>query len=581
MMHARRGIRLGLGPVFAYEWIISSRRWQGYGLRSVFAGTLLAALLLILSRSFVPQGGMTFRDLAKLGESFFIAVIGTQLTLVLLAAPAATAGAICQERATGTITHVLVTDLSDSEIVLGKLAARLVPVLGLVACALPLLAILTLLGGVAPDALAGAFIVTIGIAVLGCALALGFSLWAKRTHEAILGTYAVWGIWLLGRPFVALLNTSYGWSLAVPPRIADPYFLAFAPYWYPGMVSLMDYAWFLAITTTIAAVLAVLVVFRIRAVCTRVNVAKKQSVRGRLDRMYLRLAPARYLPGPSLDWNPVLWREWHRARPSRMARRVGALFLIGAVTASIGAIVAARTTFAMAWVNGLQVSIGMLLLSVTAATSLAEERVRGTLDVLLTTPLSTRAIVVGKWLGTFRIVPLLAVLPVLVVSFCDFWRWAYVPTVLMTLIFVFVCGAAITGFGLAMATWCAKVGRAVALTVSVYILVTVGWLFVAEMWFRAGPDNQGLMMGSPFFFAGELAADMCGPGNGRTHIGWAVVWSLAYALAAVVFLGATLATFNNCLGRVEIGLPRPRRGTWKGAKSEQVTEIAGEALDLV
>jgi ABC-type transport system involved in multi-copper enzyme maturation permease subunit len=577
-MNGQRGLRLGLGPVFAYEWIVSSRRWQGYALRSLFAAMLLGALLVILSNSAIPRGGMRVRAMARLGENFYLALIGTQLTLVLLAAPAATAGAICLDRASGTIMHVLVTDLSDSEIVLGKLAARLVPALGLVACSLPLLAILTLLGGVDPDALVGAFIVTFGIAVLGCSLALIFSLWARRTHEALLATYAVWGIWLVGRPFVALLNHAYGLSLAVPPRIADPYFLAFAPVWYPGRVGLSDYLWFLALTTGVAALLVVVVIFRLRTVCTRASVASKQSLRGRLERISARLDPTGYLPGPTLDFNPVLWREWHRARPSRSARLVGGLFLVGAVTASIGAIVAARSTFAMAWVNGLQVSIGMLLLSVTSATSLAEERVRGSLGVLLTTPLSTREIALGKWLGTFRLVPLLAVLPVLVVGFGDVGRRLYVPTVLMTLIFVFACGAAVTSLGLAMATWCARVGRAVALTVSVYVLVAVGWLFVG-IWLRAGPDGEGLMMASPFFFAGELAADICTPGD-RGHIGWAVVWTLVYGIAAVGLLSATLATFNHCVGRVEAGLPRTRVLKSKSAKRVGAIEIAGEAIDL-
>ena len=49
-------------------------------------------------------------------------MIGTQLTLVLLAAPAATAGAICVDRRRGTLMHMLMTDLSAGEIVLGKLA---------------------------------------------------------------------------------------------------------------------------------------------------------------------------------------------------------------------------------------------------------------------------------------------------------------------------------------------------------------------------------------------------------------------------------------------------------------------------
>ena len=40
--------------------------------------------------------------------------------------------------------------------------------------------------------------------------------------------------------------------------------------------------------------------------------------------------------------------------------------------------------------SAFQVGLGLLLLCVSAATSLAEERVRGSLDVLLSTPMSTR-----------------------------------------------------------------------------------------------------------------------------------------------------------------------------------------------
>jgi hypothetical protein len=167
---------------------------------------------------------------------------------------------------------------------------------------------------------------------------------------------------------------------------------------------------------------------------------------------------------------------------------------------------------------------------------------------------------------------------VVVVACNDVAKWCYVPTIIMTFVFIYACGAAITGLGLAMGTWCGRVGRAVALTVSLYVLVTVGWLFAASMWFRVGPENEGPMMGSPFFFAGELAADMCSPG-GRTHIDWAVFWTVAYVLAAGALLGAVLATFNRCLGRVESGLVRPRRGTWKAAKAEKFVEIMGEAFD--
>ena len=53
----------------------------------------------------------------------------------------------------------------------GKLAVRLVPVLGLVACVLPLMALTSLLGGIDPTALFGSFLVAIGCTVLSCSLA--------------------------------------------------------------------------------------------------------------------------------------------------------------------------------------------------------------------------------------------------------------------------------------------------------------------------------------------------------------------------------------------------------------------------
>lgn len=575
--NARRGLRLGPGPVFAYEWLVSSRRWQAFALRSFFTGALLAALIVIWSNSAAPRGGLTFRGLARLGQTFYIAMIGTQLALVLLAAPAATAGAICNDRASGTMTHLLVTDLSDTEIVFGKLAARLVPVLGLVCCALPLMAILTLLGGVDPDALTAAFIVTIGVALLGCSLALFFSLWARKTHEALLGTYAVWGVWLLGRPYITLMNNAFGSSLTFPSMIADPYFLAFAPYFSPTTVAFGDYIAFLAITAGAASVLTVVAIFRLRAVCTRVNVAKKRSLRGRLGEFGQRLDLTRHIPAPSLDFNPVLWREWHRAR-TRWAALVWGLFAVGAVAASIGAILMRRSTFAMAWVNGFQVSIGMLLLSVTAATSLAEERVRGSLDVLMATTLSTREIVLGKWLGTFRMVPALAVLPVLVIICSNYSSPLYIPYIFITLFFVIACGAAITGMGLAMATWYARLARAVAITVSLYVFVAAGSLFVG-LWLHSGPDGHGLTMASPFFLAGTLAADMCHPFNGRDHFGVALFWTVAYGMAAIALLCATLISFNRCLGRVEAGALLTSTGLPRPEQPARVVNIANASLD--
>ena len=53
-------------------------------------------------------------------------------------------------------------------------------------------------------------------------------------------------------------------------------------------------------------------------------------------------------------------------------------------------------------------------MAASAGTVLSEERVRGSLDVLLATPMSTRSILWGKWWGAFRRVPWLAFWPSLI-----------------------------------------------------------------------------------------------------------------------------------------------------------------------
>src|SRR5262249_57027520 len=92
---------------------------------------------------------------------------------------------------------MLATELSDPEIVLGKLAARLLPVLGLVACSWPVLAVSSLLGGIDPNALSLAFAIILAVALLGCTMALALSVWARKPHEVVLVVYTFWMLVLL------------------------------------------------------------------------------------------------------------------------------------------------------------------------------------------------------------------------------------------------------------------------------------------------------------------------------------------------------------------------------------------------
>ena len=278
-------MRWGPGPVFLYECLANSRRWQTYAIRSVGVAVMLAAVSSIAMSRTTVHSPHSWRDYAALGESYFTAIIGVELTLVMLAAPAATAGAICVDRARGTLTHMLVTDLSDPEIVLGKLAARLLPILGLVACTWPVLAISSLLGGIDPTALTLAFAIILAVAVLGCTMALALSVWARKPHEVVLVVYTFWMLMVLLWPIWSVLSTVTAvvrppaWSLA-----ANPYYLAFAPYSTPGRVGFWDYLGFFAVVLGASAVLTVLAVWRMRPVARRGTVERRQEPTARPDR---------------------------------------------------------------------------------------------------------------------------------------------------------------------------------------------------------------------------------------------------------------------------------------------------------
>src|SRR6185437_8963446 len=110
----------------------------------------------------------------------------------------------------------------------------------------------------------------------------------------------------------------------------------FAPYSAPGRIGLWDYLGFFAATLGASAALSGLAVWRMRPVARRGTDDRRGE-----PRLALIGRIARWLPGPALDGNPVLWREWHRSRPSRwllflivlMGGGTSLACLIGAVTA--------------------------------------------------------------------------------------------------------------------------------------------------------------------------------------------------------------------------------------------------------
>lgn len=569
--------RIGLGPVYHCERLIRCRRWQTYAWRTVFGVSLLMTFWFIWARSPQIRDVSIRQSYAALGANFAIGLFGMQIALVLLAAPAATAGAICLDKQRGTLAHMLVTDLSDTEIVLGKFAARLGPVLTLVAAAIPVLGLASMLGGIVPESIFAVAMISIGVAALGCSLALMISVWKNKTQEVLITTYGILGLWLMVGPFAKGLGfAGRGKRFAVPDWIeaSDPFRLSFRPYFYPGSSNLLAAFGFVVATLAISAVFTTVAILRLRPVAAnpkspkvrkpRVAFLSEMKWRGDDNRSARDIAAMtrrfigllRLMPEPSLDRNPVLWREWRRYRP--WARMSVSLLTYYALSIFFSLIViwpvfsgrAVDNTFA-AWVNAFVANFGLLLLCVSSSTALAEERVRDSLDVLLSTPLPTRLILKGKWLGAARALPGIVVWPSIVACAAGV-RAGNLVSWLMIPIYILSTGVAIVSLGIALATWQKKVSRAIAICVSIFLLFSVGWLIMI-LFSTGGGGNQFLGYISPFYAIAEGTFDLGGRSQStwRTYVQSTFVVSLVWTAAAAGLYLATLVTFNRAFGRMD------------------------------
>src|SRR5262249_12334900 len=149
----------------------------------------------------------------------------------------------------------------------------------------------------------------LGVGVLGCALALTLSVWGKKTHEVLLTTYFLWIVWILALPACWV----FGYWSSVPRWFftINPFDLTLNAYnpSRPFSPDFGDQLSFVAGTLLISVALAALAVARLRPVIVG-QWGRAEPSRPASPRRRPRL-------GPALDGNPVLWREWHRRRPTR------------------------------------------------------------------------------------------------------------------------------------------------------------------------------------------------------------------------------------------------------------------------
>jgi ABC-type transport system involved in multi-copper enzyme maturation permease subunit len=123
--------------------------------------------------------------LARFGNIIYWMFAMLQLTLVLFFAPLFTAAAVSYEKDRRTFTLLLMTDLSDLEIVLGKLVAGLLNILTILGASVGLLSLCVFFGGISFGQVINLFAVTMASGMAGGALGLLIALWRDRTFQSI------------------------------------------------------------------------------------------------------------------------------------------------------------------------------------------------------------------------------------------------------------------------------------------------------------------------------------------------------------------------------------------------------------
>ncbi len=198
-------LSLLLGPMFAKEMVEIARR-KRYFFNRVFYGSVLLFALFVTWDAYSYQfrrGSPSIQDMAMMASALFTTVAWVQYCAVYLFVPVFVCGVISSERELRTLDLLLTTQLSDREIVLGKLGSRLAVTALLIGCALPIISLIMLFGGVDPGAVFRTQMATLLAMVYSGAHAIYFSSISKSPIGAMVRTYWWMAVWLLGLPCMA------------------------------------------------------------------------------------------------------------------------------------------------------------------------------------------------------------------------------------------------------------------------------------------------------------------------------------------------------------------------------------------
>jgi ABC-type Na+ efflux pump permease subunit len=528
-------------PIVAREMRVASRRGSTYWGR-VATATLTLGMLLWLMFVMIPQLGI---PPTRFGGFLFRGLFLVALVMGCLSGVAGTADSISREKRDGTLGLLFLTDLRGYDIVLGKLAATALSTLYRLLAVVPLLGISLQLGGVtSQDMIEAAVILVVGA---GYAMSAGMlvSVLSRHERKAMFATL-FFLVFLAGFPFLAayvmtLIVLSIGgpWSTALQnqPQVLfhwlalSPLYpvlqLVFRPMPAPIAALALQPAWlsvaFMVAPSGMFLWTAGALLPRIWRRSDRIRTGNRAS--RMQDRLQDRLA---FGPGPVrtawrrrlLEINPFLWLNLRER-----GKRWYAWFYFSAVTLTWwwGLTAYGDLMFdAGPGAPGLWLIQAFMKVWIVSesCSRLAEDRRAGTLELILSTPLTVREIIRGQWLALRRQFALPVAALVLVIGSIlgrMFTGWVGVVFGVVFLLDLVAC--AWVGFWLALSE--RSLGLAWQRTFA--LVLVLPWFLTVGAMFLVSVSGRATVIGEHSQF---IHAFLCWAGAGvAVDIGLGLIWA--------------------------------------------------------
>ena len=389
-----------LGAVFEREVRFAPKSKGLFIGRAVYAGSLLAIIatcwLVLTGTQAVTSPG----DTARFGATLLRTLAPLQLSLAVLAAAMTAAVAVSVEKDRRTLELLLLSRLSERELVLGKLAASLLRVILMLLSAIPVFGIASLFGGVTGIQLGRLFIVTAAAALSAASIATTVAFWKDTTFQAVAITAFALVAWVvIGEAATNWFGPAVGEQLS-PARAM---FAALSPAG-GNLGSFLSLCGLLILVTNVVAIQ------RVRTWNMARDARRAAQAQGTTASAQSR--PARYI------WrNPILWREICTNAYGRTIVIVRVAWLLLFTAAVAGIVSEARAEnpdrFAVTVAVIPMALASLLAITALAVSSITTERDRGSLDLLLVSDLEPKEFIWGKLFGAIAVAREVVVLPLL------------------------------------------------------------------------------------------------------------------------------------------------------------------------